>query len=109
MHRPPHPSPHPAPPFVPPLVQVSWLMLWLLLLGTEDFAAEEQLLNGHQHRRPAEADMVDAAAQLAAVAADVEVGGWQGGDVFGLCVGGEAGSSTGRDACKRVAHQHVQA
>ena len=62
-------------------------MLWLLLLGTEDFASEEQLLNGHQHRRPAEADVVDGAAQLAAVAADVEVGGWRGTGLLGKCVG----------------------
>ena len=50
-------------------------MLWLLLLGTEDYASLQQLESGQAHRRPAEADMVGAAAQLAVITADVEVGG----------------------------------
>ncbi|PRW59859.1 Phosphatidylinositol N-acetylglucosaminyltransferase subunit Q [Chlorella sorokiniana] len=51
---------------------VSWLMLWLLLLGTEDYTSKAQLDSQQMHRRPAEADMVAAAAELAGVAADVE-------------------------------------
>ena len=60
------------------LPQVSWLQLWLLLLGTEDFASEEQLLSQRTHRRPTEADMAQASAELAGVAADVEVSGDEG-------------------------------
>ena len=69
------------------LPQVSWLTLWLLLLGTEDHSCKQQLDNKQAHRRPAEADMVDSAAQLAAVSADVEVGGRRGTAALGCCVG----------------------
>ena len=72
---------------------MSWLQLWLLLLGTEDFACEEQLLSQHTHRRPAEADMVQASAELAGVAADVEVG-WVAGQGWGAR--GGAGGVEGR-------------
>ncbi len=76
-----------ASPPVPTHLEVSWLTLWLLLLGTEDYASLEQLESGQAHRRPAEADMVDAAAQLAAVTADVEVDVGLGGGVVGLKCG----------------------
>lgn len=54
---------------------MSWLTLWLLLLGTEDYTSPEQLRDQQAHRRPSEADLVEACARLAAVAAEAEVGG----------------------------------
>ena len=82
-------------------MQVSWLTLWLLLLGTEDYASLEQLESGRAHRRPAEVDMVGAAEQLAAVTADVEVGGaglWG----FWFEVWGQAGPCEWRCFCAVV-------